>query len=73
MQKVGQLRSADVDGSDSWSTKRNGTCPGKKITTRPKAARLDMRILNCSVFIPPIRLEQLYQIEYSLFFSKILV
>jgi len=47
--------------------------PEKKITTRPKAARLDMRILNCSVFIPPIRLEQLYQIEYSLFFSKILV
>jgi hypothetical protein len=67
--KVGQLRSADVDGSDSWSTKTNGTFPENDYHTTKgrQAARLDgLRILNCCVFIPQIRLEQFYQIEYPL-------
>jgi len=66
MQRIGQLRSAD--GSDSWSTKTNGSIKNKKQKQkqmapapekdyphdRPKAARLHaLIILNCCVFIPP--------------------
>jgi hypothetical protein len=73
--EVGQLRSADVDGLDSCNpdNKNKWHLPREKITTRPKAARLDALVALCVYHPADPGLEQLYRTEHNQNFRFLLM